>query len=243
MKLFGRGNQKTNDAPGGGDQTLQRAIKIVRSNRKIDSIEDQRDAELVLDVLLEGFGDMLHSRQIGESDLTLEQTKEQVLHKVQSIHQLLDSPDSTNEIRAALSSFVFNAGVAFGAPAHIVLSAFDAMIASDDLNAYQSLADTDSVFSGHLRTFISELTPKEARGFAEAFDRASQSVPQLAIVFGELSAASEVQAVKSSKAKADSSVTLPSGKPPAKSKFCGQCGTPHDVTAKFCGSCGNKVSN
>ena len=239
MKIFGRGQEKFDDSPTGHEKQLQRAIKIVLSNTKTDTIADQRSAEMVLDVLLEGFWDVNGGRQIRNADLTLEQNKERILHKIGSIFELLDSSVSTKELRAALSSFVFNAGVVFGAPAVTVQTALDVMIESDNLLTYQTLVDTDSLFRGHLKLYIAELTPQEAKGFIAVFERASLSVPQLAPAFDQLSEASEAQLIKSSKTGSRKAV---SGSPRSTSKFCGNCGSPHDGAVKFCGSCGAPVS-
>ena len=239
MKIFGRGQEKFDVSPTGHDKQLQRAIKIVLSNTKTDTIADQQSAEMVLDVLLEGSWDVNGGRQIRNADLTLEQNKEQILHKAGSIFELLDSSVPSNELRAALSSFVFNAGVVFGAPAVTVQTALDVMIESDNLLTYQTLVDSDSLFRGHLMLYIAELTPQEAKGFIAVFKRASLSIPQLAPAFDQLSEASEAQLVKSSKTGSRNAV---SGPQRSTSKFCGNCGSPHDGAVKFCGSCGTPVS-
>ena len=239
MKIFGRGQEKFDVSPTGHDKQLQRAIKIVLSKTKTNTIADQQSAEMVLDVLLEGSWDVNGGRQIRNADLTLEQNKEQILHKAGSIFELLDSSVPSNELRAALSSFVFNAGVVFGAPAVTVQTALDVMIESDNLLTYQTLVDTDSLFRGHLKLYIAELTPQEAKGFIAVFKRASLSVPQLAPAFDQLSEASEAQLVKSSKSGSRNAV---SSSQRSTSKFCGNCGSPHDGAVKFCGSCGTPVS-
>ena len=55
----------------------------------------------------------------------------------------------------------------------------------------------------------------------------------------ELTEASEAQLVKSSKTGSRNAV---SGPQRSTSKFCGNCGSPHDGAVKFCGSCGTPVS-
>jgi hypothetical protein len=243
MALFGRGQDKFGVNPTGHDKLLERAIKLVKSNQKVDSIVDHRDAEMVLDVLLEGFGEELVSRHHRDNNLTVEEHTEQILRKVDNIYQLLDSSVATTEVRAALSSFVFNAGVAFAAPAPLVQSAFAVMMESDDLRTYQSLADTDSLFSGRLKSYIAQLTPAEAKGFIDVFNRASLSVPQLAKAFSQIASACEAQLEKPSISEMKKSANSPSGKRQVKLKYCGNCGSPLDATAKFCGSCGASVPN
>ena len=242
MALFRRGQDKSGGKTTGHDKLLERAIKLVQSNRKTDSFGDHRDAEMVLDVLLEGFGDELFARQNGDTNITVEEHKEQILRKVENVHQLLESSVATKEIRAALGSFVFNAGVAFDAPAHLVKSAFEVMIESDNLQTYQSLADADSPFSGRLKSYIAELNPEDAKGLFEVFTHASATVPQFSNVFTRLASACESQLVKSSKSEMKKSTNSTSGKAQGKPKYCGICGSPLATAAKFCGSCGASVS-
>ena len=246
MKLFGRKEEVVTTNLSDPEKKLLLAINSVTAAQHINSITNELEAEKVLSELLEGFGYQLETRLLRVHDFTIEQNQQQIIRMVDEVHELLTSSLSSPALQAALSSFVFNAGVAYDANPSMVASAFATMLETDSSKSYLSLDDTDSLFVGQLTKFVLGLDASEAKTFIAELRKGSVGhAPQLNTVFDKLEIASEVQQAKSNKEAvkvAEKSSGAKSSLPTSSPKFCGYCGNSLNPGAKFCGSCGSPIT-
>lgn len=247
MKLFGRKSSHETESLTEPEKNLLSAITSVRRSQDIEDITNDYQAEFVLFELLKNYGFELNVHAIRHHDLTIEEDRQNILLMLDQINQLQTSSLSSRPIKAALSSFVFQAGVAFGAEVDVVKSAFEELVSSDNSNTFLILADVDSAFNGQLTNYVLSLKKNEAKSFISSLKKATKkSIPELDTVIEKLEATSDAYHAKvvkeTNKAGTKSSKTASTSAPSATPKYCANCGESLTEGAKFCGSCGSPTA-
>jgi hypothetical protein len=247
MKLFGRKSSPESENLTEQEKNLHSAINTVRLTQNIQDITNDYEAELVLVELLKNSGFELNAHTLRDYDFTIEENREHILLKVNEVHELVGSSLSSRPIKAALSSFVFQAGVAFGAEVDVVKSAFEELVSSDNSDTFLILAESDSYFNVQLTNYVLSLKKNEAKSFLSTLKKVtSKSIPQFGTVIEKIEATSDAHHAKVAK-EASKTVTNSSKSRSAVSssnapKYCANCGEPLAGEAKFCGSCGSPTA-
>lgn len=242
MKLFRHGRQRTEPSISDPQKLLDMAIKSARADRDIDAIADLRGAELVVDRLFESFGDLSDARSFRNPEHAPEADRERLLDFVAKVSEILTVEVPSEHVRVALGAFVFQAGVAFGAPAHIVQAGIESMFIADDIRAYEFLADVDSDFFGQLKSYLAELSPQEFTALMAAISQIGAANPKFAQVSRLLDQPPTADQTRSTgsidkvvrPATGANSIPTP--------KFCRDCGNPLKTSARFCGFCGSPIA-
>lgn len=235
MKLFGKKEAQPQESLSLTEQQLLIAIDLVKAARNINEIANELEAESVLEQLLHQWGYSLETRELRNSDFTLDEAHELIIRMLGDAQELLGSSLVTPPLQAALSNFVFTAGVAYGAPLTLVEPALEVMIKTKTSQAFDVVTEVDSEFADRLKQYILELTAAESKDFIQTLNRGLGEKQQ--DFTRAIQAALEVKQAKEKKAK-EPHPTKTKSSP----KFCGNCGTPLSTGGKFCGSCGAKVS-
>jgi hypothetical protein len=244
MKLFGRKSSDESENLTEQEKYLLSAINTVRLSQHIQDITNDYEAELVLVELLKNSGFELNVQTLREHDFTIEENREHILLKVNEVHELVGSSLSSRPIKAALNSFVFQAGVAFGAEVDVVKSAFEELVSSDNSNTFLILAESDSYFNVQLTNYVLSLKKNEAKSFLSTLKKGtSKTIPQFDTVIQKLEATSEAHHTKIakevSKTVTNSSKSRNAVSSSTSPKYCANCGEPLAGEAKFCGACGS----